>query len=962
MPARPQAGPIGPLRPAKVRSITAVGGARLPGRPSFAGRQGELDAFRRALADGRCAGFLIAGGPGVGKTRLAEECLALAREDGHATETTAASTATVSTVEASTLGASTVGAGTVEASTVGAFPVTGPLSRLVAAGPHDRSVDPADLFGQAQRLVRDRLTDRGRLVLFADDLNRLDPVATTLIAQLLAAGSVFLLGTLRPGLPVGELALGLWSAGRAHRVDLAGLDSTAVEAVARGMLEGPVTADTAAALWTASRGNPLVLRELVTGALVGGGLVDLGGVWRLTGRLGATRQLERLVRARLAAAGPGTVAALELLALCEPVGLSLLTEVSSRAALEETEAAGLIEVSAAGRRREVRLAHPLYAPTIRAGLSRARTERVLRDHIRRIGASGGRRSRDPLLVATWQLAGAGGASRELLVRAAQLAHRAHNPALAARLARAAATTTRATPKPIAEPAAAWVGGADRTVDLIHAASLARLGQPAAALTVLATTQEAPPPGFALVRAGALAFGLGDVDQALRALDRPHAAQRAASALVLVSFGRPLGALDALEPLAGDDQASARPETTMHLVARTVTLAAAGRSQEALGEARLLLARLAPATAPTSGPATEAQVAEGSYAPGTSDIAADPLSVGHPAAALLAAAVAHHEAGLLLAAAELAERALRAAVADRQYGLQSASAFELARAFLTVGRLRQATQRFREAAALARAAGSGPLLVAARCGLAITLAQLGEGDGELAGSASEAGPSAAGPGLVARTTGWRLLAAGDGAGAVAALLAGVDEDLDGGHLASAAALLHDVARLGAAGRATRQLDRLAAQGDSPLTTARALYTRGRAHRDPALLTGAADAFEAMAADLYAAEALSAATTAHRERGEPRAATALAVRAATLADRCEGASTPGLALGAQPETLSAREQEICRLAAAGASSRDIAARLVLSVRTIDNHLQSAYAKLGVSRRGDLAAALGPADLAL
>jgi DNA-binding NarL/FixJ family response regulator len=45
----------------------------------------------------------------------------------------------------------------------------------------------------------------------------------------------------------------------------------------------------------------------------------------------------------------------------------------------------------------------------------------------------------------------------------------------------------------------------------------------------------------------------------------------------------------------------------------------------------------------------------------------------------------------------------------------------------------------------------------------------------------------------------------------------------------------------------------------------------------------------------------------------------------------------------------------LAAAGASSREIAAKLVLSVRTVDNHLQNAYSKLGVTSREELARVL-------
>jgi DNA-binding CsgD family transcriptional regulator len=59
----------------------------------------------------------------------------------------------------------------------------------------------------------------------------------------------------------------------------------------------------------------------------------------------------------------------------------------------------------------------------------------------------------------------------------------------------------------------------------------------------------------------------------------------------------------------------------------------------------------------------------------------------------------------------------------------------------------------------------------------------------------------------------------------------------------------------------------------------------------------------------------------------------------------------------DALTAREREVAALAADRLTSREIAGRLFLSVRTVDNHLQRIYAKLGVRGRTELAAALGP-----
>ena len=80
---------------------------------------------------------------------------------------------------------------------------------------------------------------------------------------------------------------------------------------------------------------------------------------------------------------------------------------------------------------------------------------------------------------------------------------------------------------------------------------------------------------------------------------------------------------------------------------------------------------------------------------------------------------------------------------------------------------------------------------------------------------------------------------------------------------------------------------------------------------------------------------------------------------LAHRCEGAVTVDRLTSSLEGTvtpLSAREREIALLAADGLGSQEIADRLVVSVRTVSNHLQSVYLKLGVNRRSELRDALG------
>lgn len=133
----------------------------------------------------------------------------------------------------------------------------------------------------------------------------------------------------------------------------------------------------------------------------------------------------------------------------------------------------------------------------------------------------------------------------------------------------------------------------------------------------------------------------------------------------------------------------------------------------------------------------------------------------------------------------------------------------------------------------------------------------------------------------------------------------------------------------------------------LTGVFAAHAEALARGDGPALDRAAVRLEERGFLLFAAEAHAQAVRAHRD---PRAARTSRTRAVALARRCQGARTPalsGLVLG----ELTARQRQIVTLAAAGLSNRQIAEKLTLSIRTVGNHLYSAYARLGASDRGAL-----------
>jgi DNA-binding CsgD family transcriptional regulator len=167
-------------------------------------------------------------------------------------------------------------------------------------------------------------------------------------------------------------------------------------------------------------------------------------------------------------------------------------------------------------------------------------------------------------------------------------------------------------------------------------------------------------------------------------------------------------------------------------------------------------------------------------------------------------------------------------------------------------------------------------------------------------------------------------------------------------------LHDAARFGA--DTSPRLLELAKSRKDPLTTAYASHAQARALRDPAGLEEVAAAFTACGATLYAAEALAEASRLSRLHDRPRDADRLERQASALAETFDGAITPGLVVTSTLAALTPRQLEIARLAVAGLTSVEIAERLAIAKRTVDNHLHTTYAAVGVTGRGGLCALFG------
>lgn len=323
--------------------------------------------------------------------------------------------------------------------------------------------------------------------------------------------------------------------------------------------------------------------------------------------------------------------------------------------------------------------------------------------------------------------------------------------------------------------------------------------------------------------------------------------------------------------------------------------------------------------------------------------------------------AYSVAGRLDDARTLATARYRVSLDQRAHDLQTGWAMALGQAALSSGLARSAAERLREAALLLRqeckAFGVYSLAWCLGC-LAEAMALLGDLDAAQT-ALQEADAVTPEPCFVPNREVGRIWVAACG-GAVAAarttaLRMAATAQVHGSYAVEAFAL-HEALRLGLVGEVAGRLVALAdGVVDGRLVSVYAAHAVALVSGEAPALQKVSATFEELGAILIAAEAAAEAARAYQRKGKSASARAAADRSQFLAERCEGCRTPGLEHAVTPQPLTLREREIAGLAAQGLSSQHIAERLVLSVRTVDNHLHRAYAKLGISSRTQLTTAL-------
>jgi DNA-binding NarL/FixJ family response regulator len=787
-----------------------------------------------------------------------------------------------------------------------------PFGALGVLIPDDvSSFHPALAVGQIRRRLASMGGRRPALVV-VDDAHLLDDQSAVTLLGLASTGAARALVTVRAGERVPDAVTALWKDGFLSPLQLASLDRAATRSFVARCVGGEVAESTAEQLWQVTQGNPLYLSELVHFGRADGRLVDVGGLWLWRGELGVPPRLADLLEHRFDGLSPVGVDALCSLAMAQPLSLGTLAAVVPHEAVDEIERSGLVAAEERDGIVWLRVVHPLLTAAAGRLLTPMRRRRLADALAVASRAEGSRPSEAAWMLDASQVPPVG----DLLAAAEGVL--LHNPSLAARFAEralsadsgpAAALALAEAHAELGRTEAAWAAHREAVVRTHSDADRVQVALGEAWLTTWMDRR----PSDALVRLGAFRSALADPALILE-ID-------AAVALVTLFSGRPVEALELAEAvLSSTEPVPGRSARLRAASTRAGATSMVGRRNLAVLD-ELLALTAEPGVAAYDRGLAHSMVALNHLL----DVHA-PVPGTYPGSGrwpVLAVAGRNLEPGLMPWPLAVGARRI----------------FE--------GNLAVGVAHLREGLAYQRV-GQGLYRSEAVAMLGVGLAAMGEVD-EAEQLLEEEPPDevALYPGLLP----WlkATIAGARGRPEAADLcFEAADAAWAAGGLVSTVAYLNLAARYGAAARAAARLDALDGDrsADPPVTVARAASIRARADGDGMILLMAAEHNAACGIDVEAVELAQLAGAALR-----RDTTGARARAALVADEARQRlqiDVPGF----EPVVgLTRRELETARLAARGMTDKAIADTLVVSVRTVESHLASAYRKLGISSRRQL-----------
>jgi len=756
-----------------------------------------------------------------------------------------------------------------------------------------------------------------RVLIGVDDAHLLDGISAHVVHQLAQTHGTRLVVTVRTGGDEPDAITALWKDDLLARLDLEPLSASDIRRMIETTLGGPVDGRSANRFWKLTGGNGLFLRQLLKDQIAAGAIRQIAGVWMWDERVAVSDSIAALVGRQLSRLAPEVALVIDTLSQYEPLAVDVLCDLAHRRDLEASEQMNLVTVDRSGSKLMARLAHPLFGELRRAAASEMYLSRIRGKLAQRLAEDADPDMHSTVRRALLALESDLAPDPHLFMEAAQFAMTLLDLDLSDRFVAAAADA-----------------GLSEAVGL-RAISLAGRGYGEQAEAILAGMGVDDPDGhhWSTLRAANLIWNLGRPRDASAILDglastRESAAQRAERAAIESCVDAVMARCEAaVEKARAALNSPALPDFHAMLASVALTIA-----EGALG-------RMDDIT----------DVVEQAIDRAITSFQASPMRFWYGAVYARACRLT----GRVDECTRLVKR-LSESARDVPGVAYANLAFLQGYAELLQGNMPAAVKLLHEALAGAEKHSVTTGLRAASCfALAKAHAKLGQPDAANAAIA-EARQSVPADYLFMQTalamaSGWALAAGGCLTDAISVVRAAGADARKRNQPTHELACLQVAAQWGDTSGATRAHE-LAGELSLPLAETVARHTESLPADDGEGLLAASAGYRELGDRATAADVAAQAAVAFSRKQQRKRSLYAAALAQQLATDCGGLCTPALRNPVR-QTMTDRQREIIELVAAGLSNKEIAERLVTSVRTVEGHVYRAYQRLGAGSREEL-----------